>query len=77
MIWFRAPIAAIILPSFPGGEEYPMLGQTGSKLFSGYLILNIAYGGAIWIWGTLMYEEESSTPNVANETDNAVTTSGI
>lgn len=51
-------VAAVVLPEFPGADEFPFLGPIGSKLFHTYLILNIAYGGAIWIWGTLMYEPE-------------------
>ncbi len=51
-------VAAVALPDFPGADEFPILGPVGSKLFHTYLILNIAYGGAIWIWGTLMYEPE-------------------
>ncbi len=62
-------IGVCAFPDFPGGNEYPALGQMGSKLFSAYLILNIAYGGAIWIWGTLMYEEESDNPQLASKVE--------
>ena len=51
-------MAALIVPGFPGGEEFPALGATGSRLFHTYLLLNLAYGGAMWLWGTLMDEPE-------------------
>jgi len=52
-------IAALTVPGFPGGEEYPALGATGSRLFHAYLLLNIAYGGSMWLWGTLMDEPDA------------------
>lgn len=54
-------IAAVTVPDFPGGEEYPFLGSIGSRLFHTYLLLNLSYGGAMWLWGTLMYEPEPTT----------------
>lgn len=59
-------IAAVTVPDFPGAEEYPQLGSTGSRLTNAYILLNLAYGGAMWVWGTLMVEpdepvEESSS----------------
>ena len=52
------PVAAIAVPNFPGGGEYPLLGEMGSRIFSGYLVLNLAYGVAVWVWGTLVDEPE-------------------
>lgn len=53
-------IAALTMPSFPGAREYPELGETGSRLMNAYIVLNIVYGGAIWLWGTLTYEPETA-----------------
>jgi hypothetical protein len=32
----------------------------GSRLVNGYILLNLAYGGAMWLWGTLMWEPEAA-----------------
>ncbi|MCA9042174.1 MAG: hypothetical protein KDA65_17610 [Planctomycetaceae bacterium] len=64
-------VAALLVPGYPGGDEYPYLGPTGSKLFLTYLMLNLAYGGAMWIWGTLMYEEEEQETKVSTESETA------
>ena len=53
-------MAAVVMPEFPGGEEYSDLGETGSRLTNAYILLNLAYGGAMWLWGTLTYEPEET-----------------
>lgn len=54
------PIAALTIPDFPGASEYPELGATASRIANGYILLNLAYGGALWLWGTLMSEPETA-----------------
>jgi hypothetical protein len=66
-------IAAFAMPEFPGGNEYPALGSTMSRLFNAYILLNITYGGVIWLWGTLTYESESTTQTLPSSPDGGIT----
>ncbi len=59
MLLFTLPIAALTMPNFPGANEYPNLGVIGSRLLNAYILLNLAYGGAMWVWGTLMVEPDA------------------
>ena len=76
ILLFALPIAAAAIPGFPGADEYPQLGPIGSRLLNAYILLNIAYGGMIWLWGTLTYESESEVasdhPNESESTESAV-----
>ncbi len=61
-------IAAVTVADFPGADEYPALGATGSRLVNGYILLNLAYGGAMWLWGTLVSEPETAgTDQIQND----------
>ncbi|MEZ6044685.1 MAG: hypothetical protein R3C11_03695 [Planctomycetaceae bacterium] len=65
-------MAAVTIADFPGGDEYPVLGETGSKVFFSYLVLNIVYGCILWVVGTLFLEEEQSeTENETSEAEQA------
>jgi len=60
-------LAAVTVPDFPGAEEYPDLGSTGSRLTNAYILLNLAYGGAMWVWGTLMVEPDEPVEEPASQ----------
>ena len=66
-------IAAVTTSTFPGANQYPALGGTTSRLLNAYIILNITYGGVIWLWGTLTYESESTIQVQYQSPDGAVT----
>lgn len=53
-------VATFVVADFPGGDEYPALGPPLSRLFNVYLLMNLAYGAAIWIAGMMMHGDEES-----------------
>ncbi|MCP4508791.1 MAG: hypothetical protein GY826_20660 [Fuerstiella sp.] len=65
-------VAAVAVPNFPGGNEYPALASTMSRLFNAYILLNITYGGVIWLWGTLTHEPELTTQTQPSSSDDAI-----
>jgi hypothetical protein len=50
-------VAAVVAPDFPGAEEYPELGAVGSRLTNVYILLNLAYGAALFMW-VLIWEPD-------------------
>ena len=65
-------IAAVTVPTFPGANEYPALGSTMSRLFNAYILLNITYGGVIWLWGTLTYESHATSQELHSTSGGAI-----
>ena len=59
------PVAALAVRDFPGADAYPALGPALSRVTSAYILLNIAYGGAMWLWGTLMDEPDAPAESTA------------